>query len=619
MPGHLLSLLFLFMFTAVSAQADHLQGTDGTTRRFLVWEDSSRAATASEALEAYHTGRFSPLDPPYLNPGFSTSIYWVALEMPPHQDELILVADNAHINHLEWYAVTDGRADSLAVTGDFHPFRQRPVVYNTFAFPLRPGVHLHLLKVDKAFESLQAPLKIVTRQELQNSRSDEALMNGILTGIILLIILFGIFLFLTTREPVYGWYALYVLNMLGWIWANKGLGFHFIWPDSSYFPSRSRLVFATANLIIGVQFLSAFIGLDKNSRIRKVLRVFQVIWGVILMLILWPMDYRVFGEYSMNLQSSIPVFTLVAVLFIAAALIQQIRKGNTPALIYLVATLVFLVFVVLESLYHLGSVKLPEFFAHFGIFTGVVLEMIIITFGLAARFNFYRKEKEAVLVQMHEQQKALTDTIITVEAEQRKALADKLHDEIGSMLSLTSLHLGAARNGGPANGEKLEQASGLLMTISQTIRNISHQLTPVAIEKYGLLHAIGDMVQVANSSGRIRIELVLIGFRNEQSYPSNYQHTLYRIIQELLQNTIKHADASNVLIQLVELEESCTIMVEDNGRGFDPAQAGPGLLRSVRAKVAYLQGRMDIDSQPQQGTMTNIEIPLPGKTLTEQH
>lgn len=609
MQRSIFPVLFLFSFAATRAQSD----------TFHVWEDASRHATVENALTEYYGGRFLSLAPSYLNPGFTESVYWVALKIVPSSDELILIADNAHINHLEWYAVVDSLPVPLAVTGDFHPFYQRPVVHNTFAFPLQPKAPLYLLKVDKAFESLQAPLKIITRQQLQEDRTQEALVNGILSGIILLIVLFGLFLFFTTRETVYGWYALYVLSMLGWIWANKGLGFHYIWPDSYYFPSRARLTFAISNLIIGVEFFTSFIGLDKNSRIKKILRFFQLIWAVSLMLILWPMDYTVFGRYSMSLQYTIPIFTLTSVFFIAAALVQKIRKGSMPALIYLVATVVLLTFITMESLYHLGKVKLPEFFAHFGMFTGVVLEMIIITFGLAARFNSYRKEKEAVLLQMNEQQKALTDTIITVEAAQRKALADTLHDEIGSMLSLASLNLGAAKDNPLANGEKLEQATGLLMTVSHTIRNISHQLTPVAIEKYGLLHAISDMVQIANASGKIRIELVLIGFRDEQSYPSNYQHTIYRIIQELLQNIIKHADASNVLIQLVELEDSCTIMVEDNGKGIDLASAGPDLLRSVRAKVGYLEGRMDVDSQLQQGTMTNIEIPLPGKTLTELH
>jgi signal transduction histidine kinase len=604
MQRSLLLVLFLFIFAAARAQST----------RFSVWEDKTRHATIAQALEAYRHGDFKPLDPPYLNPGFTESVYWVALQTNASIVNQILVADNAHINHLEWYAVKDSGAMCLAVTGDFHPFYQRPLIHNTFAFPLGLQVPLYLLKVDKAFESLQAPLKIVTMQELQDIRAGEALMNGILTGIILLIILFGIFLFLTTREKVYGWYALYVFCMLGWIWSNRGLGFHYLWPDSSYFPSRARLVFAISTLIIGVQFLSAFIGMDPKGWIRKTLWFFQFIWAVTLVLIAWPMDYTVFERYSMHLQGTIPIFTLASVFFIVAALVQKIRKGSVPALIYLVGTIVLLTFVAVESLYHLGKVKLPEFFAHFGIFTGVVLEMIIITFGLAARFNAYRKEKEAVLLQMNEQQKALTDTIISVEAAQRKELADTLHDEIGSMLSLASLNLGAAKND-PAT----EQARGLLMTISQTIRNISHQLTPVAIEKYGLLHAISDMVQIANASGRIRIELVLVGFKDEQSYPSNYQHTIYRIIQELLQNIIKHANATNVLIQLVELEDSCTIITEDNGRGIDLADAGPDLLRSVRAKVAYLQGRMDIDSQLQQGTMTNIEIPLPGKTLTELH
>lgn len=567
---------------------------------FKVFEDPGRLAQADGALAAYSAGQFKPLPSAYLNPGFTRSVFWVALTEVPAGDDWYLVADNAHINHLEFYAVTDTLIP-LGVTGDFHPFYQRPLVYNTFAFPLQPAAPLYLLKIDKHHESLQAPLFLRTRGQLQQQQVKETLVNGLLTGIILLIILFGCFLFFTTRDKVYGWYALYVTSVLLWIWANKGLGFHYLWPDSGFFTSRARATFVILSLILTLQFLTAFVGVRKSWPVK----IFQGIWLIFLVLILWPVPYTDFLAASMLLQQALPLFSLAVILFMIMLLVRKVRQGNKAALVYLLATLVLIVFIVLENLYHLGKVKLPEFIAHYGMFTGVVLEMIIITFGLAARFNQYRKEKETLLLQMNQQQKILTDTIVTVEEKERKALADRLHDEIGAMLSLASLQVNAAN---------MENAAGVLRDISRTVRNISHQLTPVAMEKYGLRHAIEDMVQLANASGKIHIELVLIGFSQEKDFHPNFLHTVYRILQELLQNILKHAGATNVLIQLVELEESCTIMAEDNGKGIHLPDTGPGFLRSISAKVAYLEGNMHVDSAPGKGTIVSIELPLPVKT-----
>lgn len=566
---------------------------------FSVFEDTGRLMQPGEVHAAYKAGQFKPLPSPYLNPGFTTSVFWVAVKYAPAGDNWCLVADNAHINHLEFYAVTD-TLRLLNITGDAHPFSQRPLVHNTFAFPLAPKAPLYLLKVDKHHESLQAPLSLRTTTQLQQQQVEETLVNGIFTGIVILIVLFGAFLFFTTRDKVYGWYALYVTAMLLWVWANKGLGFHYLWPASEFFPSRARPLFVVLSLVLAMQFLTAYLGIRKPWPIK----VFQAVWLAFAVLILWPVPYTRFVTASMGIQQALPWFSLVAVIFITYLLIKKIRQQNMAALVYLLATAVLLGFVLLENLYHLGKVRLPEFVAHYGMFLGVVLEMIIITFGLAARFSRYRKEKETLLLQMNRQQKTLTDTIVTVEEKERKALADRLHDEIGAMLSLTALQVSAGN---------IPHASGLLKDISRTVRNISHQLTPVAMEKYGLRHAIEDMVLLANASGRINIELVVIGFEKEKDLPANFLHTLYRIVQELLQNILKHAAADNVLLQLVELEGSCSLHAEDNGKGMNGQQAAPGFLRSISAKVAYLEGSLNVDSAPGKGTLVNIELPLPVK------
>ncbi len=566
---------------------------------FTVYEDASRKMQAPAVYAAFREGRFQPLPPQYLNPGFTTSVFWVALTAAPPGKDWCLVADNAHINHLELYAV-DSVPRLLHVTGDFHPFSQRPVVFNTFAFPLQPAAPLYLLKVEKHHESLQAPLYLRTREQLQRQQVTEALVNGIFTGIIVLIILFGGFLFFTTRDAVYGWYALYVTGMLCWIWANKGLGFHYIWPDSSFFPSRARPLFVFLNLILALQFITAYTGIPRSWPIR----LFQGVWLFFVVLVLWPVPYTRFLEASMRIQQALPWFTMAAVLFITFILVRKALQKNTAAIIYLAANGLLLLFVTLENLYHLGKLQLPAFVAHYGIFTGVVLEMIIITFGLAARFSSYRKEKEAALLALNRQQKALTDTIVTVEEKERKALADRLHDELGALLALASLQVNAGKTG---------QAASLLQEISHTVRTISHQLTPVAMEKYGLRHAVEDLVQQANASGQIHIELVIVGFAEDRQRPPNFLHTLYRLVQELLQNILKHAGAANVLIQLIEHDDSCSLMVEDNGRGIPPERAAPGLLRSVHAKVGYLEGDMNIDSTPGKGTIIDITLPLPEK------
>lgn len=583
-------------------------------RTFHVLEDSSRNLTPAGALNAWHEGRFRPLASSYLNPGYTKSHFWIAVSVPDvaFADSKLMVADNPHINRLEWYAAGRNALQLLALTGDYFPFHQRPVPTPAFAFRFNNGPGLYLLKIDKHHESLQAPLKIVDGAMFFADTERIALINGVLTGIVLLIILFGAFLYANTRDAVYGWYALYVLSTLGWIWSNNGLGFQHLWPDSAYFPSRSRVVFVFLNFILTVQFLKVFTGLgQRGSRLRQPLLFAQGVWLAMLAVTLWPIDYQRHAQATMVLLRALPFFSMAAVALMLAGLIYKVAKGNRPSMIYLAAVLVLVFFAVMEDLSHLGTVKLPVFFAHYGLFTGIVLEMIIITFGLAARFSFYRKEKEAVLAAMHEQQKRLTDTIVTVEENERKELADRLHDEIGSLLALASLQLDAAK-GTPMNGaQAAERAGGIIREISETVRNISHQLTPVAMEKYGLVKAVTDLAGVANASGRIQIELVIIGFEDDTRYSRNFRVILYRIVQELLQNVLRHAEAGHAIIQLIEHEAHCALLVEDDGKGMTGDISDPGMLRSIRSKVDYLEGAMHIENQYPNGVLINIELPLP--------
>ncbi|WP_298714389.1 7TM diverse intracellular signaling domain-containing protein [Chitinophaga sp.] len=581
---------------------------------FHVLEDSSRQLTPAAVLNAWQNGAFKPLQPAYLNPGYTTSHFWIAVTAPDvaFAENMLLVADNPHINRLEWYAAGRNSMQLLSLTGDYFPFDQRPVRHPSFVFRFSNGPGLYLLKIDKHHESLQAPFRLESRAVFRAESERSALINGILTGIVLLIVLFGAFLYANTRDAVYGWYALYVLSTLGWIWSNSGLGFQYLWPESEYFPSRSRVVFVFANFVLTVQFLKVFTGLGQpGSRLRQPLLFAQGVWLAMLIITLWPINYQQYAQATMVLLRALPFFSLAALGLLLAGLIYKVVKGNRPSMIYIAAVLVLMFFTVMENLYHLGTVKLPSYFAHYGLFTGIVLEMIIITFGLAARFSFYRKEKEAILQKMNEQQKQLTDTIVTVEENERKVLADRLHDEIGSLLALASLQLDAVK-GNPMQGSApAERASGIIKEISETVRNISHQLTPVAMEKYGLVKAVTDLAGIANASGRIRIELVIIGFENDTHYSRNFRVILYRIIQELLQNVLRHADAGHVLIQLIEHEDHCTLMVEDDGKGFSGELPAPQLLRSIRSKVDYLEGMMQIEHQTESGALINIELPLP--------
>ena len=204
---------------------------------------------------------------------------------------------------------------------------------------------------------------------------------------------------------------------------------------------------------------------------------------------------------------------------------------------------------------------------------------------------------------------------IDAEERERHKIADQLHDEVGGLLSLATLNLSATLEKGREDArseEKLQKTQDVLFMVATTIRELSHRLTPLAIEKYGFRRAIEDLEETINMSGKLSVQLVIVGFQDTGRYPAAFLNDLYRMLQELLHNVVKHAQAEHVVVELVEHDRAITVVVDDDGVGInkDNAVSGKGL-ETVRSKIAYLNGRVEIERKKEGGTLVVIELPMP--------
>jgi signal transduction histidine kinase len=156
----------------------------------------------------------------------------------------------------------------------------------------------------------------------------------------------------------------------------------------------------------------------------------------------------------------------------------------------------------------------------------------------------------------------------------------------------------------------LEKAQDILLSVSTTIRELSHRLTPLVIEKYGFRKAIEDMVYSINLSGKLNLKAIITGFEHTEKYPASFLNDCYRMLQELLHNILKHAGASRASLEFTEHGDGVSIIVEDDGIGMekDPVLKGKGW-DTIRSKIAYLNGRVEIGGKEDRGTLVVIELP----------
>lgn len=195
---------------------------------------------------------------------------------------------------------------------------------------------------------------------------------------------------------------------------------------------------------------------------------------------------------------------------------------------------------------------------------------------------------------------------------ERRRLARDLHDGLGGMLATVRLYLASAgqRPGLPAEpAHLLAQAVTHLDRSIGELRQVARNLMPEALLTFGLSQALHDLAAARPLAGQPHVQVQLYGL--DERLPPPLEVEVYRLAQELLANACRHARARQVLVQLMHHGPELQLVVEDDGRGFDPTapQTGVGL-RSVRARVQYLGGTLDVQSRPGHGTTVSIELHL---------
>lgn len=202
-----------------------------------------------------------------------------------------------------------------------------------------------------------------------------------------------------------------------------------------------------------------------------------------------------------------------------------------------------------------------------------------------------------------EQEKELMRALIDGEENERQRVANELHDGLASDLTGIKMILSQSEVALP------EGVLSALTRVHEETRRISHNMSPLNLEKLGLVSALSNFSQ-ENSSAATRIE-----FYSSKEHiniePIEHAVLMYRIAQEFIQNALKHANCSIIDVQLMVHEHELTINIEDNGQGFDVASESSSFgLMNVRKNIELLKGELEIDSRPQKGTVVFISLPL---------
>ncbi|MEN0006248.1 MAG: sensor histidine kinase [Bacteroidota bacterium] len=212
----------------------------------------------------------------------------------------------------------------------------------------------------------------------------------------------------------------------------------------------------------------------------------------------------------------------------------------------------------------------------------------------------------------------LSSSYAQIEGEmtERKRIGKDLHDRVGSMLTTVNLMLSAYRKGlpelPPKKRKQFSEANEVLMEANEEVRRISHNLHDGKLEKYGLVNQMEEMANRIESTGFIKVHLSTHNMAERLELKKEV--AIYRIIQELVGNVLKHAHASSLTIQINRFKDRINVMVEDDGKGFNQKdwennKSGIGL-NNVFKRVQGLSGHITVDSGKGAGTSVSIDFPI---------
>jgi signal transduction histidine kinase len=238
-----------------------------------------------------------------------------------------------------------------------------------------------------------------------------------------------------------------------------------------------------------------------------------------------------------------------------------------------------------------------------GTFGMALLAGAIILFFTTYQKRLLKKELEINRIKSRQQEEILQNTVLSQEKE-RKRIAQDLHDEVGAMLSVVKLNIAMVerKSDTSASKEIARETRSYLDEVILQVRRISRALLPPSLDKLGLAAAVEELVNWVNKSDQV--EVVVWKTEDFYRFDGKKEMAIFRIIQELLNNALKHAQATQIVIKIRFCSSGLAVSVCDNGVGFDINSKGnSGLgLKNLESRTQILNARIKLRSAPGKGT-----------------
>ncbi|GEM_PF-783068 len=618
----------LFLFLLVSFVIGGMAGARAQEKELIIKDKQDldlsgylyhfEDKTVSESISSVRFKKFTPVKDEILNAGYSASNHWVHFSVRNEEGKdgyFFVEVTNPRLNFVSFY---EFRRDSLinqVKTGDHLPFESRIFPNKNFLYPfhLKVGEEADFyIMAEKKYEVMVFKTYLWRAQDFEKEDRSSYTLWGILAGITLFIFLVTMILGYASRDSIYFWYILFLATVFVHIATQSGLAFQFFYPDFPYVNHFDlQVTFTWMLMVTNLHFMQKFIRQTRsNSRIYIYLQAYKlfVLLAFVLNITFKILNFKTLEPLFFKLTFNMTLlFTLISVVFAFASLFERIRKREKEVLFFTFTFSVQLlgyitVFAVNLAYTKAGDplVKIDSYYIMVGTF---LIDLILLSLGLAYfRYDDYRKQNESLLIALHKNiEEQSKKTIEALEIE-RNRIAEDLYDDVGAMLSTainyiaSVVRIGEIREKYPV----LMEARSLLNTAIENLRKVSHNLMPKNFAQLGLAKSLEETVNKLSGSG---IQFSFIQAGKEKRLDASTEIQIFRIATELINDVLKHSEATEASLQISFLPDSLNMMLEDNGLGQNRHE-----MNNLTSKVAFVNGNIEIDKNIH-GSTVIVEIP----------
>ena len=401
-------VLFSLSWLARAVEFDEHAGYLPLGPHMQVFEDVRGDATIDQVSSAALDGSFRTNGKPVLNAGYSRSVFWLRVDLlykPQELDEhkhWLLELAYPPLDHLELYLPDGAGGYRLAGrTGDALPFSSRQIKQNNYLFNLElpPGQSQRIYLRAQSQGSMQMPLGLWAPEAFIEAQPTRIYVLGIIYGVLLVMLIYNLFIYLSVRDTSYLYYILYIASFGLYQVSVNGAGIQYFWPDDPWWANASTPFLIGSAALFGCQFARSFLHTGEHSPwVDRALLVLMALGALVMLLALT-------SSYATALRLATSLALAFTVVIFSAGVLAWLR-GMRVARYFIFAWTAFLVGGVINTLMVLGYLPY-SFFTMYASQFGSALEVGLLSLALADRINAMKEERTRILQQAGRELEAL--------------------------------------------------------------------------------------------------------------------------------------------------------------------------------------------------------------------